>query len=95
MSLLDMDERLLDIAERADLVYSPLVDTKEFPPEVDVTLVEGAVSTEDDLRRIVEVRERRPRPRVARRLRCDVERARHAQPDRRGAAALSGPTSRT
>jgi NAD-reducing hydrogenase small subunit len=58
MSLLDMDERLLEIAERADLVYSPLVDTKEFPPAVDVTLVEGAVSSEDDLHRIREVRAR-------------------------------------
>jgi NAD-reducing hydrogenase small subunit len=58
MSLLDMDERLLEIGERADLVYSPLVDTKEFPRQVDITLVEGAVSSEDDLRRIVEVRER-------------------------------------
>jgi len=58
MSFLDMDERLLDITARAELVYSPLVDTKEFPPDVDVTLVEGAVSTTDDLRRIVEVRKR-------------------------------------
>jgi NAD-reducing hydrogenase small subunit len=58
MSLLDMDERLLEIGGRADLVYSPLVDAKEFPPAVDVTLVEGAVSSEDDLRRIVEVRQR-------------------------------------
>ncbi len=44
MSLLDMDERLLEIVERADLVYSPLVDTKEYPEDVDVCLVEGAVS---------------------------------------------------
>ncbi len=58
MSLLDLDERLLEITARADLVYSPLVDTKEFPADVDVTLVEGAVSTEDDRRRILEVRER-------------------------------------
>ena len=58
MSLLDMDDRLLEIAARADLVYSPLVDTKEFPHSVDVTLVEGAVSSEDDLRRIVEIRAR-------------------------------------
>jgi NAD-reducing hydrogenase small subunit len=58
MSLLDMDERLLDLAARVDLVYSPLVDAKEFPADVDVTLVEGAVSTEDDERRIVEVRAR-------------------------------------
>ena len=41
MSLLDMDERLLALAGIADLVYSPLVDTKEFPENVDLTLVEG------------------------------------------------------
>jgi NAD-reducing hydrogenase small subunit len=58
MSLLDMDERLLEIAERADIVYSPLVDTKEYPADVDVCLVEGAVSSEDDLHRIRLVRER-------------------------------------
>lgn len=58
MSLLDMDERLLEIAELVDLVYSPLVDVKEFPEAVDVTLVEGAVSSQDDLRRIVEIRDR-------------------------------------
>jgi len=31
MSLLDMDERLLDITERVDIVYGALVDIKEFP----------------------------------------------------------------
>jgi NAD-reducing hydrogenase small subunit len=56
MSILDMDERLLDIAQRADIVYSPLVDTKEYPPDVDVALVEGAVSSEDDLAKILRVR---------------------------------------
>ena len=56
MSLLDMDERLLALAARADLVYSPLVDRKDFPELVDVTLVEGAVSSEDDLRKIRKVR---------------------------------------
>jgi NAD-reducing hydrogenase small subunit len=58
MSLLDMDERILDIFERADLVYGPLVDVKEFPENVDVCLVEGAVSSEEDLVRIRLVRER-------------------------------------
>ena len=58
MSLIDLDERLLDIFERADLVYGPLVDFKEYPEDVDVCLVEGAVSSEDDLHKIKLVRER-------------------------------------
>ena len=49
MSLLDMDERLLELAARVDLVYGPLVDAKEFPEGVDVALVEGAVANEDHL----------------------------------------------
>ena len=58
MSFLDLDERLLEIAEHADLVYSPLVDIKEYPEGVDVCLVEGAVSTTDDLEKIRKVRAR-------------------------------------
>lgn len=58
MSFLDIDERLLTVAEKADLVYSPFVDNKEFPEQVDVTLVEGAVSSEEDLHKIKMVRER-------------------------------------
>ena len=41
MSFLDLDERLLDLAERVDLVYSPLVDVKEFPEDVDVDAGRG------------------------------------------------------
>ena len=48
MSFLDTDEWLFELAERAELVYSPLVDVKEFPAHVDVTLVEGAVANEDN-----------------------------------------------
>jgi NAD-reducing hydrogenase small subunit len=55
MSFLDIDERLLDLAPLINLVYSPLVDHKEFP-DVDVTLVEGAVSSKDDLDKIKKVR---------------------------------------
>lgn len=58
MSFLDMDERLLALAERVALVYSPLVDFKEFPEGVDVTLVEGAVSSEEDLAKIQRIRAR-------------------------------------
>ena len=41
-----------------DLVYSPLVDAREYPHDVDVAIVEGAVSTEEDLEKIRQVRER-------------------------------------
>src|SRR5215831_4962484 len=58
MSLLDTDERIIDIAPLIDLVFGPLVDFKEFPENVDVTLVEGSVSSEDDLYHIKRVRER-------------------------------------
>jgi NAD-reducing hydrogenase small subunit len=57
MSFLDMDERLVEILQAADLVYSPLVDAKEFPDSVDIALVEGAVSNEDDLRKLEKVRQ--------------------------------------
>jgi NAD-reducing hydrogenase small subunit len=57
MSMIDMDERLLDIFSRADLVYSPLVDYKDYPEHVDVCLVEGAVSSEDDLKKVQLVRD--------------------------------------
>src|SRR5215208_6520978 len=58
MSFLDMDERLLELGQRAELVYSPLVDTKDYPDGVDVCLVEGAVSSDEDLAKIRMIRER-------------------------------------
>jgi NAD-reducing hydrogenase small subunit len=57
MSFLDMDERLIELAAFIDIVYSPLVDTKIFPEQVDITLVEGSVSSEEDLEKIKLVRE--------------------------------------
>jgi NAD-reducing hydrogenase small subunit len=48
MSIFDMDERLLELAERMDLVYGPLVDIKEYPEGVDIVLVEGGVGSEED-----------------------------------------------
>lgn len=58
MSFLDLDELLIDIAGHVELVYSPLVDAKEFPENVDVTLVEGAVSNDDAEEKIRVMRER-------------------------------------
>lgn len=58
MSFLDMDERLVELAEKIQVLYSPLVDMKEFPEKVDVTIVEGAVSTDEDEEKIKMIRER-------------------------------------
>jgi NAD-reducing hydrogenase small subunit len=56
MSFLDLDERLIELAAKLDLVYSPVVDIKEFPENVDVCLVEGAVCNEDHLHQIQTIR---------------------------------------
>ena len=56
MSFLDLDERLLAIAELVDVVYSPIVDAKVFPDEVDIALVEGAVASVDDEKKIMKIR---------------------------------------
>jgi NAD-reducing hydrogenase small subunit len=56
MSFLDMDERLLELSSQFDLVYSPLVDFKVYPEQVDVVLVEGAVSSVEDEHKIHHIR---------------------------------------
>ncbi len=58
MSFLDLDEKLIDLFARADLVYSPIADLKQFPQEVDVTLVEGAVANVDHLELAEQIRAR-------------------------------------
>jgi len=49
MSFLDLDEFLIELAPKADLVYSPFADMKEYPENVDVCLIEGAICNEDNL----------------------------------------------
>jgi NAD-reducing hydrogenase small subunit len=58
MSFLDMDERIIELASVIELVYSPFVDHKTFPEQVDLTLVEGSVSSEEDLAKIRQIRAR-------------------------------------
>ena len=58
MSFLDLDEWLIELASRADLVYSPIADVKEYPENVDIVLVEGAVANDENLAMIHTVRER-------------------------------------
>ncbi len=56
MSLLDIDEAIVAVAQQADIVYGPLVDAQEIPPDIDVAIVEGAVSSEDDLEKLRKMR---------------------------------------
>jgi NAD-reducing hydrogenase small subunit len=56
MSFLDMDERLIELAEHLDIVYSPYVDAKEIPVNVDLFIVEGAISSDHDLKIIKTIR---------------------------------------
>ena len=58
MSLLDMDEAILSIAKRVEVVYGPLVDAQEFPKAVDVAVIEGAISSQEDLERVRTIRQR-------------------------------------
>lgn len=58
MSFLDLDEGLLELAQKVELVYSPIADPKHFPENVDVTLVEGAVANIDHVELAKEIRAR-------------------------------------
>jgi NAD-reducing hydrogenase small subunit len=58
MSFLDLDEFLIDLVQQVDVVFSPIVDTKEYPQNVDVCLVEGAVCNEEHIEMVHKIRER-------------------------------------
>jgi len=55
MSLLDIDERILEVVKLADIVKCPIVDTKEFP-QADVALVEGSVTSDEHLHELLHIR---------------------------------------
>jgi NAD-reducing hydrogenase small subunit len=58
MSFLDLDEFLIELAGKADIVFTPFADVKKYPEGVDVVLVEGAVANADHLEMIRTVRAR-------------------------------------
>lgn len=48
MSLLDLDERILELVKHVDILFSPIVDIKlKDLPDVDVGIVEGCVNNTD------------------------------------------------
>lgn len=56
VSLLDAHEGLLDLLDAADLVHSPFSGEEEIPERVDVAMVEGAITNDEDLRRLLAAR---------------------------------------
>ena len=56
MSFLDMDEKLIELATYIDVVHSPYVDAKEIPENIDLFIVEGALSTDHDIKMIHQIR---------------------------------------
>jgi NAD-reducing hydrogenase small subunit len=58
MSFLDLDEFLIELGGLVEIVYSPVIDLKEYPENVDVCLIEGAVCNEDNLELLHKIRAR-------------------------------------
>ena len=58
MSLLDIDERLLDLMQVADIDRSPLTDLKVFSQDCDIGLIEGGCCNEDNVEVLQEFRRR-------------------------------------
>ena len=49
MSLLDIDERILDLVDLVDFDKSPINDKKRFDQPVDIGIVEGGVSNDENV----------------------------------------------
>lgn len=58
MSFLDLDEFLMELAQKVEVVFSPVVDMKEYPANVDVCLIEGAICNEDHIEILHKIRPR-------------------------------------
>lgn len=57
ISFLDLHHHIIELFDKIDLRYSPLVDNKNIP-EVDICFVEGAVANEENEDRLKTLRER-------------------------------------
>lgn len=57
LSVLDLEDELLELAGAVDIAYFVEASSKELPPPYDVSLVEGSITTPHDRERIQKVRE--------------------------------------
>ncbi|ADN37462.1 NADH ubiquinone oxidoreductase 20 kDa subunit [Methanolacinia petrolearia DSM 11571] len=59
IAVLDLHEMLLDVVEKAEIVYSPVImDVKEPPEGIDIAFVTGAVRNEENRERLKMIRKR-------------------------------------
>src|ERR1035437_644944 len=58
LSVPDLDGFPLQLGGKAEIVFSPVMDVKEYPEQVDVCLIEGAICNEDNLELLHKVRTR-------------------------------------
>jgi F420-non-reducing hydrogenase small subunit len=59
IAFLDINEKILDVLSSVDLVYTPMVmDYRKVPDNIDLLFVEGSVSTDHDLRELLEYRKK-------------------------------------
>ena len=56
MSLLDIDERILELVQLVEFDKSPINDIKTFTRPVDVGLVEGGISNDENVEWLREFR---------------------------------------
>jgi NAD-reducing hydrogenase small subunit len=61
MSFLDLDEFLVDLVQQVEMVYSPVIDVKEYPEQVDLCLIEGAVCNDEHIEALHTIRQRTTR----------------------------------
>ncbi|MCD1295941.1 F420-nonreducing hydrogenase [Methanocella sp. CWC-04] len=59
MSILDLHEDILELLDKVELVYSPiLMDVKEPPEEIDVAIIGGAIRNKENMERVKKLRQR-------------------------------------
>ena len=57
LSLLNLEEDLLELGEKIDIRYFPEASSRMDPGPYDLVLIEGSVTTPQDARRLVEIRD--------------------------------------
>lgn len=59
ISILDLHEEILQLLDKAEIVYAPvLIDSKELPESIDIAIVSGSVRNEENKEKLEELRKK-------------------------------------